>query len=159
MHVGAGLVKLTFAYATDVPLNPNEFRLLTFMALTALDADDPPRYFDSREASAVGIGRRVSDDPQAPERIAAFEAVKVATRGLTALGAIDRVKAGHRGQRAEYAIRLDVARTRTTEEFRRRAKVRPSPFPKADPSPIRRLILPHPEGSPFPQGRTEENED
>ena len=122
-------MKQLIAYAVDVPLKQNEYRLLLSMALTALDGDQPPRYFDSREASALAIGRRVADEvPGQPdaERLAAFEAVKVATRGLVNLKAIERVKTGHRGQRSEYAVRLDSALTKSTDEWRKR-KARPSP--------------------------------
>lgn len=151
--MGSRLVKRAYAYAVDVPLHPNEFRLLAWMCLTALDEDSPPRYFDSREASAIALGRRVPDE-DSPERSAAFEAVKVAVRGLAAVGAIRRLKAGHRGQRAEYAIEIDVAASRRTPECRRRQEGSPFPKSKARPSPIRRLTLPHSEGSPFPQGTT-----
>ena len=98
--MGSRLVKRAYAYAVDVPLHPNEFRLLAWMCLTALDEDTPPRYFDSREASALALGRRVPDE-DTPERSAGLEAVKVAIRGLTAVGAVRRRKHGHRGQRAE----------------------------------------------------------
>lgn len=140
--MGVKLVKQFIAYSVDVPLNINEYRLLLNMALTALDADNPPRYFDSREASAYALGRRIPDppppgEPELPERLAAFEAVKTATRGLVGLRAIERLKTGHRGQRAEYAIRLDPMLSRGTDEWRKR-KARPSPKPRrnrsADPT-------------------------
>lgn len=161
--MGAGLVKRAYAYAADVPLYPNEFRLLAFMALTALDADVPPRYFDSREASALALGRRVPDksapgEKEAPERVAAFEAVKVATRGLVSLGALEQLRFGHRGQRAEFALRMDLSATRCTDEFRRRRNVQPSPSRKAGSSPFGKPDLPLSKGSPFPQGRTEDPE-
>jgi hypothetical protein len=153
--MGARLVSQMIVFAVDVPLHPNEYRLLNVMALRALDDADPPRYFDSREASSLALGRRVPDDPESPERLAAFEAVKVATRGLVALRAIERIQAGHRGRRAEFAIRLNLALTQDTDEYRRR-KAHPSPSRKAQPSPKRRLTLPQSEGPPFPQGTTEE---
>lgn len=156
--MGAGLVKRVFAYAAEVPLNPNEHKLLTFMSLTALDADQPPRYFDSREASALALGRRVSDDPTDPDRISAFEAVKVATRGLVDLGAIERAVSGRRGHRAEFVIRLDPARSRTTPEFAKR-KARPSPTRKGQPSPKRKPALPRSESAPFPPGTNHENQE
>jgi len=151
--MGSRLVKRAYAYAVDVPLHPNEFRLLAWMCLTALDEDSPPRYFDSREASALALGRRVPDE-ETPERSAAFESVKVAIRGLTTVGAIRRRKQGHRGQRAEFDIVLDVEASRATPECRRRQEGSPFPKKKGGPSPIRRLTLPLSEGSPFPQGTT-----
>lgn len=135
--MGVKLVKQMILYAVDVPLSQNEYRLLLNMALTAMDADDPPRYFDSREASALAIGRRVADEVPGqpdPERAAAFEAVKVATRGLVNLKAIERLRTGHRGQRAEYVVRLDPVLTRQTDEWQKR-KARPSTKP---PPPKRR---------------------
>lgn len=161
--MGARLVKQAFGYAVDIPLNPNEFRLLAYMALTALDEDSTPRYFDSRESSALALGRRVvdagyGDETDARKRAAAFEAVKVAIRGLCAIGAITCVKSGKGGQRAEFALNLDVLRSRRTTEFVTRSQREGSPFPakKAHPSPVGRLTLPSPEGSIFPQGTTQE---
>lgn len=131
--MGVKLVKRAYAYRVDVPLHPNEFALLGYMAATALDADNPPRYFDSREASALALGRRVPDQPdghptKSPAcpcpvcraRRAAFESVRVALRGLVSVGAIERIKVGRAGQRAEYALRLDVSRSRLTKEYRAR---------------------------------------
>lgn len=158
--MGAMLVSRTFAYAVDVPLRPNEKHLLLFMALTALDTDSTPRYFASREESAIALGRRVPDaaprgEPDAPERVAALEAVKVAIRGLVKLDAIVQLKRAYAGvQRPEFELCIDIARTRKTDEFRERVR-------KAQPSPIRRLSLPESkaqpsgfEGSAFPQGTT-----
>ncbi|MFB8893576.1 hypothetical protein [Microbacterium plantarum] len=129
--MGSRLVKQLIAYAIDVPLKPNEYRLMTYMALTALDDDTPPRYFDSREASALALGRRVRDEvhPDHPdhaeiqlERNAAFSAVKEAVSGLTGIGAIRRLKSGRAGRRAEFAVVIDVQMSINTEEYRRRRK-------------------------------------
>lgn len=144
--MGVKLVKQMMVYAVDVPLTQNEYRLLLNMALTAMDADQPPRYFDSREASAYALGRRVPDapppgQPELPERLAAFQAVKTATRGLVALGAIEQLKTGHKGQRAEFAIRLDPHLSRGTDEWRKRLDRNPANPPppekkgKAGPTP------------------------
>lgn len=128
--MGARLVAKAIAYAVDVPLKPNEFRLLVGMSLTALDQDSPPRYFDSREASSITLGRRVRDEvhPDDPdhaeielERNAAFSAVKQAVSGLIKLQAIRRLRMGSRyAGRAEFALTLDVDETRATDEFRKR---------------------------------------
>ncbi|MFC7927690.1 hypothetical protein [Microbacterium laevaniformans] len=133
--MGANLVGRVFAYRAVVPvLNPTEFELLTYMALTALDSGQPPIYFDSREASALALGRIVPNavQPEDPdfdevdrERTAAFQRVKVAVQGLIALGAIQRVRQGGNGRRAEYAIMLNAPASLSTDEFRKRAlKVR-----------------------------------
>lgn len=116
--MGAQLVGRAYAYASRVHLKPNEFRLLAFMALTALDADNPPRYFASRGQSAMALGRMVSDDPKDPESAAAFQRVKEAIAGLIAAGAITRLKRGREGQRAEFALILpgtEFVRLESTE--------------------------------------------
>ncbi|QOC24385.1 hypothetical protein IC744_13960 [Microbacterium hominis] len=161
--MGVKLVKLTYVYAADIPLNPNEFRLLAWMSMTALDDDETPRYFDSRESSALALGRRVVDDGYGDEadqreRTAAFEAVKVAQRGLCAIGAIERVSTGRNGRRSEYAIRLDVLASRRTAEFMRRRAKEGSAFHqgKGEPSAKGRASLPPGEGRAFPSGTTEE---
>jgi hypothetical protein len=108
-------VSAAFVFAARVPLKPNEARLLLFMAHTALDTDKPPRYFASREASALALGRMVPDAPDLldpdsarieAERAAAFQRVKIATQGLVSLGAISRIRRGREGSRAEFAITL-----------------------------------------------------
>lgn len=136
--MGAGLVKLAYAYAVDVPLNPNEFRLLAFMALTALDDPKDGRpaktYFAGREESALALGRRVPDRGASEdgdrERTSAFQLLKVALAGLCDLSAIKQLEPARRGKRAaRYELILDVNATRRTPTFvartvdRRRATV------------------------------------
>ncbi|WP_284527226.1 hypothetical protein [Microbacterium sp. T2.11-28] len=112
-------------------LHPTEFELLVFMCLTALDADNPPRYFDSREAQALALGRIVPDpvdpddetyDDVERQRTAAFQRVKVAVRGLVALRAIHRDRAGGNGRRATYSITLNALATQSTPEYRKRVR-------------------------------------
>lgn len=107
--MGAQLVGKAFAFAVATSLKPNEKTLLIWMAFTALDSDQPPRYFASREESAYGLGRMVADrntsDPVAlAERASAFQLVKVATQGLVESGAIERVERGRSGHRAVFAL-------------------------------------------------------
>lgn len=123
--MGAGLVGRALAYGADIQLNPNEFRLLVGMCLTALDADSPPRYYDSREASALILGRRVAnatpeDEDAEREREAAFKAVKVALNGLVKVGAVKRLRVGGNGRRAVYGMVLDTTASLATVEHRRR---------------------------------------
>lgn len=122
--MGANLVGRAIAYAVDVPLQPNEFRLLIGVCLTAHDDNTPPRYFDSREAMALILGRRIPDAatgvPDTPERVAGLKAVKVAMKGLTDLRALRRTKTGGHGRRAEFEVVLDAALSRGTDEFKRR---------------------------------------
>ncbi len=162
--MGARLVGLAYIYAIDIPLNPNEFRLLCWMAMTALDDDPTPRYFAAREASALALGRRVVDDGYGDdndqlERDSAFQAVKVALNGLVAMGAIDRVVTGRNGRRSEYAIRLDAVASATTPEVIKRlaSKVgRTYRQGYAGPTPKGRANLPPKVGRTYPQGTTEE---
>jgi hypothetical protein len=117
--MGAQLVSRAYAFAVEQELSGNEMRLLTWMALKALDADKPPRYFAAREESAVGLGRRVPDEP-APDdpdhgaimqvREAAFQRVKIATQGLIKAGAIERTRRGREGQRAEFVLSFGIPR-------------------------------------------------
>jgi hypothetical protein len=113
LSVGAQLVGKAFTFAAEKALKPNEVKLLLWMSLIALDADTPPRYFGARESSAFGLGRKIPDapnelDPAAEakhlEREAAFYAVKIAVQGLVAAGAIQRLKRGREGTRAEFAL-------------------------------------------------------
>jgi hypothetical protein len=85
-------------------LKPTEFRLLVHMALTALDTDAVPTYFGSRELSAHGLGRALPPSASDSERASAFQAVKVATSGLLAAGAIRRVRRGREGARARFVL-------------------------------------------------------
>lgn len=139
--MGARLVREVYAYAADVPLKPNEFRLLAYMALIAIDPGDPGgraprRYFDSRESSALALGRRVPDESgekaDLAERHAAFTAVKEALSGLVKLKSIEREKRGGNGRRAEYSLTLSPTSSRGTEEFRRRRRGRTSLPQKGD---------------------------
>ncbi|MEH3088731.1 MAG: hypothetical protein PGN24_03720 [Microbacterium arborescens] len=168
--MGSRLVKQLIAYAVDVPLKPNEYRLMNYMALTSLDDDSPPRYFDAREASALALGRRVRDpvdldhpdrDEVELERKAAFSAVREAVDGLTKLGAIRRLKPGRIGRRAEFAIVIDVAKSVTTDEFKKRngadgRRKSLSLEARESLSLKRRKFLDSGVGNPYPQGTTKE---
>ncbi len=116
--MGAQLVAKAYAFAAhpSIDLKPNEMLLLGYMALTALDSDDPPVYFASRERSAYALGRMVPDepwpdDPDAAEqhriRAAAFMRVKVALAGLVKIGAIRERTRGQIGQRRTFTLHLD----------------------------------------------------
>lgn len=116
--MGAKLVSLAFVFAAHKKLKPNEKLLLIFMAHTALDGDAVPRYFASREHSAYALGRMVPEQPdpldaafrdKTDARASAFQAVKVATRGLVDAGAIRQLRRGREGVRAEYALAMGDA--------------------------------------------------
>jgi|GEM_PF-3995434 len=133
--MGVNLVSRAFAYAVDVPLKPTEFRLLIGMCLTAMDAGNPPRYFDSLEASALALGRRVpdrapGDDEGERMRLAAFQAVKIALHGLTQVGAVRRTVTGGHGRRAEYEIVLDAHASLSTAEGRKRKRQVGNSYPE-----------------------------
>lgn len=147
--MGAQLVGKVFVFAAANDMKPTEFRLLAFMAHTALDSDNPPRYFGSREMSAFGIGRMVEDDSpnltdqQRSDRSAAFQAVKVATQGLVRMGAIERLQRGRLGHRATFALTF-----RGTESL---------PLQSTESLPrFGTESLPPGVGQTYPQGTTEE---
>lgn len=149
--MGASLTGAMFVYiaheqASGRALSPNERLLLLFMAHTARDTDPTPRYFGSRERSAVALGRTVPDAPSTDdpdfdmktrERDNAFTAVKTAVRGLVRRGAIERLRRGRAGQRAEFALRAhDRAMTRGKSEVLHQG--RPvAPFEGKLPIPLR----------------------
>lgn len=116
--MGASNVALVFAYWGALPGAP--FRLLTFMALTALDADDPPRFWGGRDALAQALGRSVppepDDDDDSDEAAAvrrqrkrAHEAVRIGLKELVATGAVTVAKEARAGRRAEYRLHLTPA--------------------------------------------------
>lgn len=157
--MGAQLVGKAFTFGVEHDLNPNEMRLLTWMALRALDKDQPPRYFAAREESAYGLGRRVPDEP-APDdpdhdrlqqqRAAAFQSVKVAIQGLAKKGAIRRARRGREGQRAEYILAFDEPAGQTESRTGLPLESRTG-IPHSELS-----ALPAGVGRAYPQGTTEE---
>ncbi|WP_181110602.1 helix-turn-helix domain-containing protein [Rathayibacter sp. AY1B8] len=97
------------------PVKHHEMRVLLWMAHTARDTDTPPRYFGSRETTALAPGYMLPDqpnptDPEAAvknaERERGFQRVKVAVSGLVKLGAIARLHSGRDGRSAEFEITL-----------------------------------------------------
>lgn len=115
--MGAGNAKKAYAYWGDLPDGP--LRLLVFMSLTALDADDPPVFRRGREALAVGLGRMVadrqSDDPaEIAARRRAFKAVDRMICALKDAGAISQLSPAGPGHTAVYALNLSRNRTPIT---------------------------------------------
>lgn len=112
--MGAGNAKKAYAYWGDLPDGP--LRLLVFMSLTALDADDPPTFHRGREALAVGLGRAVADrqtdDPaEVADRRRAFKAVDRMICALKDAGAITQLRPAGPGHAAVYALNLTRNRT------------------------------------------------
>lgn len=115
--MGAGNAKKAYAYWGDLPDGP--LRLLVFMSLTAMDADDPPTFHRGREALAVGMGRTVADrqtgDPaEVAERRRAFKAVDRMICALKDAGAITQLRPAGPGHTAVYALNLSRNRTPIT---------------------------------------------
>lgn len=113
--MGAQLVRLAFVVGPRHELSSRAFRLLTWVALTALDGDSPPRYFGKRETSAVGLGLTVEDapDPSDPnyaeiERVRsnAFKQVQKAFAELVAAGLVQRVGHARAGRTSVYTLHL-----------------------------------------------------
>ncbi|WP_168220927.1 hypothetical protein [Actinomadura sp. WMMA1423] len=87
------------------------FRLLVYMALVSLDADDPPMFWGGRADLVAALGRELPDeDDESPEaalaRQAAFKAVRDATNQLAKRGAICLVRAARGGRRQKWALNL-----------------------------------------------------
>lgn len=115
--MGAQLVGAAYGFAATHPVKHHEMRVLLWMAHTARDADTPPRYFGSRETTALALGYMLPDqpDPTDPEAAAknaererGFQRVKVAVSGLVKLGAIARLHSGRDGRSAEFEITLGL---------------------------------------------------
>jgi hypothetical protein len=115
--MGAGNAKKAYAYWGDLPDGP--LRLLVFMSLTALDADEPPTFHRGREALAVGMGRKVADrQTEDPDEVAArrraFKAVDRMICALRDAGAITQLRPAGPGHAAVYALNLSRNRTPIT---------------------------------------------
>jgi hypothetical protein len=118
--MGAGNAKKAYAYWGDLPDGP--LRLLVFMSLTALDADDPPTFHRGREALAVGMGRSVAnrqttDLAAVAERRRAFKAVDRMICALKEAGAITQLRPAGPGHAAVYALNLSRNRTPITGDL------------------------------------------
>ena len=86
-------------------LHPRAARLFAYMALTAKDQDNPPRYYGGHEALVECLYGKVSDDPR-HKQWRSREVYKVLDVLKTA-GCIQSLKDGHRGTRAEYILLVD----------------------------------------------------
>jgi hypothetical protein len=107
--MGAGNVKLVFAHWAH--LDGQAFKVLTYMALTTKDADQPPRYWDRWETLAVAIGRLVPDEREGDEnarleRQAALRAVNRATAELVTAGALSVIHRSSPGRNTVYELSL-----------------------------------------------------
>ncbi|TFD69819.1 hypothetical protein [Cryobacterium ruanii] len=86
-------------------------RLLLHMALECWDDGDNPGgdYYATRESSAIALGYLASKNGSEP----AAHAVKRAVAELVALGSVERVRSGGRGQAAEFNLHVDSAKPGT----------------------------------------------
>ena len=103
--MGAGNVKAAYVVWASHLRDP-AFRLLVFMAVTALDEDNPPQFSGGQETLAIGLGRRP------PLTIADQRAIDRAMGQLRAIGAISRVQHSAPGSTARHQLNLspDAAR-------------------------------------------------
>jgi hypothetical protein len=107
--MGASLVKLAYERALEAQLDHAPMRVLTFMAVTALDktstktGDPPDRYYYGRIplARALGYGRTNPDDADSK---AAHSAVARAVQTLLDEGVIKLRESAHSGRSAEYDL-------------------------------------------------------
>jgi hypothetical protein len=102
--MGAGNVKAVYALWADLPDRP--FRVLAYMALTAKDADDPPKFWGGRESLAVAIGRKVSPNDSEASVRTTFRAVRSAVKQLIEADAIKLDRHHAPGVPARYALQL-----------------------------------------------------
>lgn len=106
--MGAGNVKSV--YASWGHLKDRPMRLLVFMALTALDRDDTPRYFGGWKSLALsGLGRQVPDiidDATRKEADAIKQDVKRTIQALRHAGAITLLNTPKIGDQANYELHL-----------------------------------------------------
>ncbi|MCP2255090.1 hypothetical protein LY13_003864 [Prauserella aidingensis] len=110
-----GASNVAAVYARWSHLDHAPFRLLAYMALTALDTprEGKParRYFGGRDALADALGyavpATVSDDEAQREYARATRNVKKAVGALSRAGAIETVVKPAPGRQGEYALRLD----------------------------------------------------
>jgi len=108
--VGATNALAAYARWHDLPDLPH--RVLVYMALRTMDADDPPLYWAGWEELAVAAGRMIPDhDPHdkavTKERRAALKSVSAVLRILRDRGAVRLATRPAPGRRAEYALNLD----------------------------------------------------
>lgn len=106
--MGVELVKLVFANHSDLP--GNSFKVLGYMALTALDrpnakGQQPNLYFEGWEPLAR-ILRKPWGEPGTKERKSAEEAVRRALAPVAKAGAIARLNEARTGTRQCYSLRL-----------------------------------------------------
>lgn len=100
--MGGGNVAAVFAiWSSSMADKHRDMRALLFMANTALDGDNPPRYFGGWEAIASALGLNVEGNPDSAERN-----TKKALSNLVKLGAITSSGTARAGVRAEYALNL-----------------------------------------------------
>jgi hypothetical protein len=109
--MGASNVAAVFIYWRRLPHAP--FRLLVYMALVSMDADDPPKYWGGWQALAEALGRKM------PATHADRVAVTTALTTLRQEGAISRAVNPARGRRAEYLLHLMAPPTRQAEPAQR----------------------------------------
>ncbi|HEX8025467.1 MAG TPA: hypothetical protein VF484_04605 [Candidatus Limnocylindrales bacterium] len=92
-------------------LDDKPWRVLTKMAVTSLDDDDPPIYYGGWEDLALAIGRRLppsdtGDKADRRERRAAQEAVREHVRALIDAGAVWVFKKAAPGRNTTYGLKL-----------------------------------------------------
>ena len=110
--MGAANVAACYAmWGAELRTKHAAFRLLTFMANTALDTDDKPRFWGGRDALVYALGHTlpdVDDDSEAAkkQRRSLYESVRQNLAELAAAGAIEQLVHARQGQRAEYALHL-----------------------------------------------------
>jgi len=97
--MGAGNVAKVCIHWPHLP-HP-AFRVLTQMAVVALDRDNPPVYYGGRDALVRVLGR--GDEPTDAD----YQALKRAIRGLLISGVVAVDKHAGPGHTTRYSLHLD----------------------------------------------------
>ena len=95
--MGYQLVARCYTSWTGLPDRP--FRLLCYMALLCRDDDPIPTFWAGREALADALGLDSSES--------AHRVTRRAIASLVSAGALERLRSGGRGRRAEYRLLIE----------------------------------------------------
>lgn len=133
--MGGANVKAVYGLWGDLP--DGALRLLAYMAVIALDEDDPPRFFGGRETMAYGMGWVVADktttDPvELGKRERAFKSVHRLVSILKKAGAITTLVDAAPGRTAEYSLNLKVNRSLKSWDRSRPRSQKNGDHPEAD---------------------------
>lgn len=152
--MGAGNVKAV--YANWGHLDDRPFRLLTFMAVTIPDANDPPLWYGGPEVMAVGLGIILPEPQEGDPKVtacreAAFRAVRRALKANTKAGALTLIRRSAPGRAPMWRANFTPA---TPDAQRPLTASDDSPTPDAQRSEHRTLDVGTPDAQRSNTGRS-----